>query len=115
MNPLLKNAVVSIQLGLEDFASDDERRIISAARNLYSGVLLLAKEVLRQLSPPGSNDILIRTKKAVKEADGIVKLVGDGKKTIDRFDIEETFKQLQLGVDLSNLRRLRTSCRRTIE
>ena len=42
MNPLLKNAVVSIQLGLEDFASDDERRIISAARNLYSGVLLLA-------------------------------------------------------------------------
>ena len=58
MNPLLKNAVVSIQLGLEDFASDDERRIISAARNLYSGVLLLAKEVLRQMSPPGSNDIL---------------------------------------------------------
>jgi hypothetical protein len=68
MNPLLKNAVVSIQLGLEDFASDDERRIISAARNLYSGVLLLAKEVLRQLSPPGSNDILIRIKKtAAKE------------------------------------------------
>jgi hypothetical protein len=99
MNPLLKNAVVSIQLGLEDFASDDERRIISAARNLYSGVLLLCKEVLRQLSPRGSNDILIRTKKkAVKEADGAVKLVGDGKKTIDRFEIEETFKQLQLSI-----------------
>lgn len=107
MNPLLKNAIVSIQLGLEDFASDDERRIISAARNLYSGVLLLAKEVLRQLSPPGSNDILIRTKKkAVKQADGTVILVGDGKKTIDRFEIEETFKQLQLAVDLSNLKRL---------
>jgi hypothetical protein len=75
MNPLLKNAVVSIQLGLEDFAADDERRIISTARNLYSGVLLLAKEVLRQLSPPGSNDILIRIKKtAVKEADGTVRL-----------------------------------------
>lgn len=107
MNPLLKNAVISIQLGLEDFASDDERRIISAARNLYSGVLLLTKEVLRQLSPPGSNDILIHTKKkAVKEADGTVRLVGDGKKTIDRFEIEETFKQLKLAVDLSNLRRL---------
>lgn len=107
MNPLLENAVVSIQLGLEDFASEDERRVISAARNLYSGVLLLAKEVLRQLSPPGSNDILIRTnKKAVKEADGTVNLVGDGKKTIDRFEMEETFKQLQLGVDLSNLKRL---------
>lgn len=107
MNALLKNAVVSIQLGLEDFASDDERRIISAARNLYSGVLLLAKEVLRQLSPPGSNDILIRTKKKLaKEADGTVRFVGDGKKTIDRFEIEEAFKQLQLGIDLSNLKRL---------
>lgn len=107
MNPLLQNAVVSIQLGLEDFASDDERRIISAARNLYAGVLLLCKEVLRQLSPSGSNDLLIRTKrKAVKDADGTVKLVGDGKKTVDRFEIEETFKQLQLAVDLSNLKRL---------
>jgi hypothetical protein len=107
MSPLLENAVISIQLGLEDFASNDERRIISAARNLYSGVLLLAKEVLRQLSPPGSNDILIRIKKkAVKQADGTVVLVGDGKKTIDRLEIEETFKQLQLAVDLSNLRRL---------
>lgn len=107
MNPLLQNAVVSIQLGLEDFASEDECRIISSARNIYSGVLLLAKEVLRQLSPPGSNDILIRTKKkAVKTVDGTVSLVGDGKKTIDRFEIEETFKQLQLAVDLSNLKRL---------
>jgi hypothetical protein len=107
MNPLLQNAVVSIQLGLEDFASNDERRIISAARNLYSGVLLLAKEVLRQLSPPGSNDILIRTKKkARKQADGTVILVGYGNKTIDRFEIEDTFRQLQLAVDLSNLKRL---------
>lgn len=107
MNPLLENAVKSLQLGLEDFASPDERRVISAARNLYSGVLLLAKEVLRQLSPAGSNDILIRTrKKAARQADGTVILVGDGKKTIDRFEIEETFKQLQLAVDLSNLKRL---------
>lgn len=107
MSPLLENAVVSIQLGLEDFASDDERRIISAARNLYSGVLLLTKEVLRQMSPAGSNDILIRVnKKAIKDPDGTVRLVGDGKRTIDRREIEKTFKELQLAVDLSNLRRL---------
>lgn len=107
MNPLLENSVLSIQLGLEDFASADERRIISAARNLYSGVLLLAKEVLRQLSPEGSNDILIRIKKrAIKQADGTIMLVGDGDKTIDRSEIEQTFKQLKLAVDLSNLKRL---------
>ena len=32
MSSLLQNAVVSIQLGLEDFSSEDERRIISAVR-----------------------------------------------------------------------------------
>jgi hypothetical protein len=107
MNSLLDNAILSIQLGLEDYASDDKRRVISAARNLYAGVLLLCKEALRRLSPPGSNDILIRTKKkATKEPNGSVRLVGDGKKTIDRVEIEETFKQLQLNADLSKLRRL---------
>jgi hypothetical protein len=60
-----------------------------------------------QLSPPGSNDLLIRTKKkAVKQLDGHIRLVGDGKRTIDRAEIEKTFKQLQLAVDLSNLKRL---------
>jgi hypothetical protein len=40
------------------------------------------------------------------DADGSVRLVGDGKKTIDRAEIEESFKQLQLDVDLSKLKRL---------
>jgi len=107
MSPLLQNAVVSIQLGLEDYSSDDERRVISAVRNLYSGVLSLCKEVLRQLSPPDTNDILIRkNKKAIKDPDGNVRIIGAGKKTVDRFEIEETFNQLQLAVDLSNLKRL---------
>lgn len=107
MNTLLENAVVSIQLGLEDFASKDERRMISAVRNLYAGVLLLCKEVLRRLSPPDSNDLLIRAKKrAIKDDNGNVRLIGVGRKTIDRLEIEETFKQLQLGANLSNLKRL---------
>ena len=106
MSPLLNNAVLSIQLGLEDFSSEDERRVISAVRNLYSGVLLLCKEVLRRLSPPGSNDLLIKkSTKAVKDNEGNVWLVGNGKRTIDRMEIEATFKQLRLSVDLSSLRR----------
>jgi hypothetical protein len=80
---------------------------LSCHRNYRVSLMGCSPEVLRQLSPPESNDILIRTKKkAVREADGTVKLVGDGKKTIDRFEIEETFKQLELAVDLSNLKRL---------
>ena len=51
--------------------------------------------------------MLIRIKKkAVKDADSSVRIIGDGKKTIDRAEIEEAFKQLQLAVDLSNLKRL---------
>ena len=107
MNALLENAIVSIQLGLEDYASKDGHRVISAVRNLYAGVLLLCKEALRRLSPPGSNDILIRTrKKVVKNPDGTVRFVGAGKHTIDRAEIEQTFKELQLNVDLSTLKRL---------
>ena len=107
MNPLLENAIVSIQLGLEDYASKDSHRVISAVRNLYAGVLLLCKEALRRLSPPGSNDILIRTrKKAVRNPDGTVRFVGEGRQTIARAEIEQTFKELQLNVDLSTLKRL---------
>ncbi|SDF12495.1 hypothetical protein [Thalassobaculum litoreum] len=107
MDSLLDNAIMSIQLGLEDHASPDKRRVISAARNLYAGVLLLCKEVLRRLSPPNSNDILIRTRtRAIRGADGIVCLVGSGNKTIDRTQIEEVFRQLAVAVDLSKLRRL---------
>jgi len=52
MNPLLKNAVVSVQLGLEDFASDDERRVISAARNLYAGFFSSARKCFARFPRP---------------------------------------------------------------
>ena len=107
MNPLLKNAVVSIQLGLEDFAADDERRIISAARNVYAGTLLLAKEVLRRWSPPSSNELLVRAhKRAVREEKGGVRLVGHGRNTINRPETQRTFRELQLDTDLRGLDRL---------
>ncbi len=106
-NPLLDNAVNSIQLGLEDIQDEDERRIISAVRNLYAGVLLLAKEVLRRLSPEGSGEVLIREqRKASRDENGQITFVGVGKKTIGREKIERTFKDLQIAVDLSNLKRL---------
>lgn len=107
MKSLLENAVASIQLGLEDYSSDDPRRSLSAARNLYAGVLLLCKEVLRRLSPPDSNDVLIRTKKRpFRNADGTVHYIGEGRHTIDRAEIERTFAELKIEVDLSKLKRL---------
>lgn len=108
---LLKNAVFSIRLGLEDYATaesgGDERRAISATRNLYAGVLLLCKEVLRRLSPPGSREVLIYARKEPRRDEhGAVRFVGVGNKTIGRDEIEDTFKVLGLRVDLSRLQRL---------
>ena len=106
-SPLLENAIISIQLGLEDYESEDKRRVLSATRNLYSGVLLLCKEVLRRHSPPDSNDVLLKkTKGVTKDPDGSIRMVGVGESTVGRVEIEKLFKQLQLKVDLSKLKRL---------
>lgn len=48
---IIQNAIDSIQIGVEDFQSDDDRRSVSAVRNIAAGILLLYKEKLCQLSP----------------------------------------------------------------
>ena len=45
MSDLFNNAVASIRMGVEDYTNKDGNRALSAVRNFYSGVLLLAKEV----------------------------------------------------------------------
>lgn len=82
-------------------------RGFKTAFNLYAGVLLLAKEVLRQLSPSGSNVVLnfLKTRE-VKGADGTVISIGEGKRTIGCEKIEERFAERCIAVDLSNLGRL---------
>lgn len=107
MHSLLENAVSSIQIGIEDFNSDDRRRVLSAVRNVYAGILLLCKEVLRQHSPPNSNDVLIkRITKTHRMADGTVAIVGDGKNTIDRRGIQKNFGALDLILDWKALKRI---------
>lgn len=51
-NPLLKNAVESIQIGLKDYQDIDKdpRRELSSIRNIYAGILLLYKYKLQQHS-----------------------------------------------------------------
>jgi hypothetical protein len=68
MSDLLKNAIASIQLGVEDFKrNDDPRRLLSAIRNFYAGVLLLCKEVLRRLSPDDSNEVHVKAVQCAKK------------------------------------------------
>ncbi|MDJ0276278.1 hypothetical protein QLH51_05630 [Sphingomonas sp. 2R-10] len=46
MPSLFENAVSSLRMGVEDYRQQDADRDVSAVRNFYAGVLLLAKEAL---------------------------------------------------------------------
>lgn len=104
MDTILKNAIASIQIGVEDFLSGDERRGLSAARNLTAGILLLFKEKLRRLSPPGSGEVLIKkTMLVVPLPSGGIRLQGQGKKTVDVQDIKERFESLGITADMARV------------
>jgi hypothetical protein len=97
---LLTNAIESIQVGIEDYQLASRPRLLSAVRNIYAGILLLYKEQLRRLSPPGSNDVLIKqNSKWMLSATKELICVGDGLKTIDVQQIQNRFDDLQIRTD----------------
>ena len=104
MDTILRNAIASIQLGVEDFQSEDERRSLAAARNLTAGILLLFKEKLRQLSPPGSDEVLIKKNVSLTlSAGGCLTVQGQGKRTVDVQEIRERFQSLGVAAEFSRL------------
>jgi len=104
MDTILKNAIASIQIGVEDYLSGDERRGLSAVRNLTAGIFLLFKEKLRQLSPPDSDEVLIKKViRPVRMQDGSLSFRGEGKKTLDVQDIKVRFKSLDVVADFARL------------
>jgi hypothetical protein len=107
VDTILKNAVTSIQLGIEDYLSDDERRSLSAVRNLTAGLLLLFKEKLRRLSPADSGEALIKkVLRPTMGVDGSLRMQGHGKKTVDVQEIKERFQSLGVNVDFKRVDRI---------
>ena len=107
MSKLFENAVTSIQLGVEDYQQDDPRRAISAVRNFYAGVLLLAKETLVRSVPDADFGDLIGAKyKPVPDGIGGVDFVQDGSSTIDIVTIGKRFKDFGLSIDQKALEEL---------
>lgn len=105
---ILDNAVTSIQIGVEDYQSNDERRKYSAVRNIYAGLLLLYKEKLRLLSPNYDPELLLKRKlKPVRDKDGEVSLQGVGKQTVDTNEIRERFKDFNVSVTWKDFDRIR--------
>lgn len=104
MDTLLTNAVYSIQLGVEDYSSEDPRRALSAVRNLNAGILLLFKEKLRILSPVNSEEALLKkTIKPTMHGNGVVGFVGHGKKTVNTAEIKSRFQSLGIIADWKSL------------
>lgn len=104
---ILKNAVDSIAVGLEDYSSPDERRIISCTRNIFAGILLLFKYKLELLSSPGSDKALIKQRVLPAiDADGNLIWVGKGNKTVDVINIKQRFGSLGIEVDWKRITKI---------
>jgi hypothetical protein len=102
---ILTNAISSIQTGVEDYQSEDPGRTLSAVRSIVAGILLLFKERLRQLSPEGSEEALIKKSiQPIVTGDGSVQFRGRGKRTVDVQEITERFESLGIGVDWKRLK-----------
>ena len=113
---ILKNAVETIQIGLEDYKSIDPRRSLSATRNITSGTHLLFKKKLRQLSPADSDEVLIKKDvlPSFNQESGAISFSGKGNKTVDVFQIKERFKSLGIKVDWATFDQV-INLRNTIE
>jgi hypothetical protein len=111
MHSLLDNAIQSLQLGIEDYQANDPKRALSAVRNFYAGVLLLAKEVLVRAAPDADPDeILGAHYKPVPDGKGGIDYSSVGHRTIDFNDIGSRFKDFGLSIDrtaLNDLNRIR--------
>ncbi len=97
---ILKNAIDSIAVGLEDYSSSDQRRIISCTRNVFAGILLLFKHKLSILSTPNSDEALIKSKVLpVFDKNNHLEWKGQGSKTVDVQGIKDRFKSLNIDVE----------------
>ncbi len=97
---ILQNAIDSIQIGVEDFESNDGRRTVSAVRNIAAGILLLYKEKLCQLSPDDNKELLIKQNiRPVQNAQGEIVFEGKGDKTVNVQSIKERFASLNVEVE----------------
>lgn len=97
---IIQNAINSIQIGVEDFESDDDRRSVSAVRNIAAGILLLYKEKLCRLSPLDNKELLIKQNiRPVQNAKGEITFEGKGNKTVDVQSIKDRFTSLNVEVE----------------
>lgn len=104
---ILKNAIDSIVIGVEDYQMTDERRLLSATRNIFAGILLLFKHKLSEMSPVDSDEVLIKQQvlPILHPTQGIV-WEGKGKKTVDVAQIRERCTSLEISIDWNRIEKI---------
>lgn len=111
MSDIFKNAIASIKLGIEDFETGTEARMLSSARNYYAGLLLLAKECLVRAAPDADPMDVIGAKfKPKPDGDGGVEHEVIGYTTVDLAQLKSRFKDFGLSwpeADIGKLQRFR--------
>ena len=104
---IMNNEVDSIVLGLEDYESSDKRRLISCARNIFAGILLLFKHKLSAFSPKDSDEVLIKQRVLPKkDSTGQIVWSGKGKKTVDVQQIKERFDSLGVNTHWDRIKKI---------
>ena len=105
---ILQNAIDSIVMGIEDYNNPNPRRLVSCTRNIFSGTLLLFKHKLSLLSPPGSDEVLLKQNiTPTFDPAGSLHWKGKGKNTVDVDQIKERFDNLNVTVDWRRVERIR--------
>lgn len=100
---ILQNAIDSIELGVEDYNTNQPKRLLSAVRNFYAGILLLFKHKLSSLSQ-NDDEALLKQEILPVEDNGQIVWKGKGKKTVDFIQIKKRFKSLDIKVDWKRLK-----------
>lgn len=122
---VLENAVTSIQLGIEDYQltqgeGGNQLRAVSAARNLFAGVLLLFKYKISTLadSPEHAASLIYKARrfKPCRNDDGKIEWRPEleRNKTIDVADIQLHFEGLGVRTDWNAVNALQ-KCRNDLE
>jgi len=105
---ILKNAIDSLEMGMEDFKSTDEKRLLSSTRNIVAGVLLFVKYVM--VDREGVEAIKVRFSCEKVVATNSVRWVEDKtkdkKKTVDVFNMKKRCELLNINVQWDNLGKL---------
>ena len=95
---LLSNAISSLKIAIEDYHTGVDARQLSAVRNLYSGILLLAKaNILCRVKFNDPMEVLATKFIPKVDGEGNIDLVPKSNQTVGFTELDTVYKSLNLN------------------